>query len=258
MMQAIVTRDLVKSFGSLTAVDNLSLEIEEGCMFGLIGPNGAGKTTTLNMLTGLLPPASGTVELLGRDYRRSAAEIKRDLGIMRAELGLYEQLTGEEYLFFVGRAFGLDRDSIRSRSLELFDFMDLAADGARPIHQYSTGMKKKLCMASILLHEPRILFLDEPFEGIDPISAAAIRDALQMIAERGGTILLTSHILERVERLCTDVGILDHGKLVLTSSMADVRRAVSEKLSESGDGALEALFMEVVDSDADSKRLSWL
>ena len=256
-MHVIETRDLVKRFDGTAVVEGLSLVVEEAAIFGLVGPNGAGKTTTLNMLTGLLEPTSGNLRLFGKDYKTDAKEIVSQTGVMREDLCLYEQLSGEEYLYFIARAFGLAKETIRSRIAELMDFMDLQDSRRRQIHQYSTGMKKKLALASTFIHEPRVLVLDEPFEGIDPLSLVSIRNALLAMQDRGITIVLTSHILERVENLCSHVGIIDHGKLCFAGPIDAVHAEVSQHTDGENSSDLESLMLRITGSESKS-HLSWL
>src|SRR3984893_19361114 len=199
---ALVTERLTRRFGSLTAVDAIDLTVAAGQFFGFLGPNGAGKSTTIKMLTGLLAPTSGRMQLLGLDFSSSAVEIKRQIGVVPEGMGLFERLTGSEYLNFVGRMYGLDRATTRQRSAELLEFMQLADRPKSVIADYSHGMQKKLALAAAVIHGPRILFLDEPFEGVDALAAGALKALLGRMTERGVTIFLTSHVLEMVERLC--------------------------------------------------------
>ena len=257
-MATVLVENLVKKYNSLVAVDHLSLSIESGSVYGLIGPNGAGKTTTLNILAGLLEPTSGTIRILGLEYGRDSVEIKAQLGFMRDEVGLYEQLSGREYLSLVGSAYGLSRQEIASRSEELLEFMALSDSGSRLIHEYSTGMKKKLALASVFLHQPKLLILDEPFEGIDPPSLALIRDAMGKMKDQGVTILLTSHVLERVERICTDIAIIEKGQLQLTCSMEEIRRKIASGFEKSQASDLETLVLKITGDETRAKKLSWL
>ena len=257
-MAAVLIENLVKKYNALVAVDHLSLSIESGSVYGLIGPNGAGKTTTLNILTGLLEPTSGTVRILGLEYGRDSVEINAQLGVMRDEVGLYEQLSGREYLFLVGRAYGLSRPEVASRSEELLEFMALFDSGSRLIHEYSAGMKKKLALASVFLHQPKLLILDEPFEGIDPPSMASIRGAMGKMKDQGVTILLTSHVLERVERICTDIAIIEKGKLQLACSMEEIRRKIASGFEKSQGSDLETLVLKITGDETRARTLSWL
>src|SRR5437773_9723808 len=172
---AIRTQKLTRTFGALTAVDSVDLQVTPGQFFGFLGPNGAGKSTTIKILTGLLAPTSGSMELLGVDFAANPVEVKRQIGVVPEGMGLFERLTGSEYLKFVGRMYGLDRATTQRRSEELLDFMQLADRPKTMIADYSHGMQKKLALAAAVIHGPRILFLDEPFEGVDALAAGALR-----------------------------------------------------------------------------------
>ncbi|HID94653.1 MAG TPA: ABC transporter ATP-binding protein [Candidatus Latescibacteria bacterium] len=258
MEYTIYAEGLTKRFGNLTAVDDVSLKVERGALFGFIGPNGAGKTTTINMLTGLLTPTSGTVEILGLDLKRDSVEIKRNMGVMPESSALYEQLTGEEYLYFVGRMYGLEKEEIHSRCEELFEFMELQDYRKTYIYEYSMGMKKKLSLASIFIHDPRVLFLDEPFEGIDPVSSKLIRGALEQMRDKGATIFLTSHILSTVEKMCTEICIINKGKIIFTSPTEEIRDRIKNELNQSKCTDLEGVFLSLVAPEQEGKGLSWL
>jgi ABC-2 type transport system ATP-binding protein len=251
MALAIETSDLTRDFGSFRAVDRLSLQVETGRFYGFLGPNGAGKSTTIKMLTGLLAPSGGVIRILGVDLRepRHGLEVRRRVGVVPENLALFDNLTAREQLTFVGRMYRLPTPTVRERSEELLAMMDLANTDSKLTLEFSHGMKKKLALAAALLPNPDLLFLDEPFEGVDPVSARMLRDPLRRCVERGGTIFLTSHVLEIVEKLCTDVGIIHHGQLVHQGSMADLTR----------EGTLEDKFLAVVGSDHDApQKLSWL
>src|SRR6266849_9756884 len=187
---AIQTQKLSRKFGSLTAVDEINLQVAAGQFFGFLGPNGAGKSTTIKMLTGLLAPTSGRMELLGLDFASHPVEVKRQIGVVPEGMGLLERLTGSEYLQFVGRMYGLDRLATQRRANELLDFMQLADRPKTLIADYSHGMQKKLALAAAVIHGPRILFLDEPFEGVDALAAGALKALLGRMTERGVTIFL--------------------------------------------------------------------
>src|SRR3984893_10855283 len=224
---AIVTEKLTRHFGALLAVDGIDLQVAAGQFFGFLGPNGAGKSTTIKMLTGLLAPSSGRVQLLGLDFSSNAVEVKRQIGVVPEGMGLFERLTGAEYLNFVGRMYGLDRATTRQRSEELLEFMQLADRPKSVIADYSHGMQKKLALAAAVIHGPRILFLDEPFEGVDALAAGALKALLGRMTERGVTIFLTSHVLEIVERLCSHVAIIHKGRLVAQGSLVELRAGVT-------------------------------
>jgi ABC-2 type transport system ATP-binding protein len=257
---AIVTDKLTRRFGPLLAVDGVDLQVAAGQFFGFLGPNGAGKSTTIKMLTGLLAPSSGRVQLLGLDFSSHAVEIKRQIGVVPEGMGLFERLTGTEYLNFVGRMYGLDRATTRQRSEELLEFMQLADRPKSVIADYSHGMQKKLALAAAVIHGPRILFLDEPFEGVDALAAGALKALLGRMTERGVTIFLTSHVLEIVERLCSHIAIIHKGRLVAQGSLEELRAGTSSE--EGRQTTLEEIFVSIVGQDGSGRpqmeELSWL
>ena len=256
---AIATEKLSRRFGALTAVDGIDLQVESGQFFGFLGPNGAGKSTTIKMLTGLLAPSSGRMSLLGIDFAQHPVEVKRQIGVVPEGMGLFERLNAPEYLEFVGRMYGLDKATTRKRSDELLEFMQLADRSKTLIADYSHGMQKKLALAAAVIHGPRILFLDEPFEGVDALAAGALKELLARMTERGVTIFLTSHVLEIVERLCSHVAIIKKGQLVAQGSMQQLRAGVPS--AEGQTLTLEDIFLSVVGQGADRpqlEELSWL
>jgi ABC-2 type transport system ATP-binding protein len=213
------------------------------------------------MLTGLVPGTAGRARVLGHDIAREPVEVKRRIGVVPEDLVLYDRLTGEEYLTFVGRMYGLGGPLVRSRSAELLDLMELPRDGKKLIVDYSHGMKKKLAFSAALMHEPRLLFLDEPFEGIDAIASRTIKELMQTLLGSGVTIFLTSHILEIVERLCTDIAIIHQGKLVAQGSLEELKRgvAVGPENRPEATATLEEIFLGLVDRDESTRTtLSWL
>jgi ABC-2 type transport system ATP-binding protein len=257
---AIQTQKLSRKFGSLVAVEAVDLQVTAGQFFGFLGPNGAGKSTTIKMLTGLLAPTSGSMQLLGLDFATNAVEVKRQIGVVPEGMGLFERLTGTEYLNFVGRMYGLDRPTTQRRSEELLDFMQLADRPKTMIADYSHGMQKKLALAAAVIHGPRILFLDEPFEGVDALAAGALKALLGRMTERGTTIFLTSHVLEIVERLCSHVAIIHKGRLVAQGSLEELRAGISGE--EGSKTTLEQIFLSIVGQSgaerAQLEELSWL
>src|SRR5580698_9671307 len=257
---AIATEMLTRKFGELTAVDSINLRVQAGQFFGFLGPNGAGKSTTIKMLTGLLAPTSGRTELLGLDFAAHPVEVKRQIGVVPEGMGLFERLTGSEYLRFVGRMYGLDRTTTQKRSEELLDFMQLADREKTMIADYSHGMQKKLALAAAVIHGPRILFLDEPFEGVDALAAGALKSLLARMTERGVTIFLTSHVLEIVERLCSHVAIIHQGRLVAQGSLDELRSGISA--AEGEKKTLEQIFLSIVGQGGGTRsqleELSWL
>ncbi len=263
---AISTEHLTRSFGQLVAVDDVNLRVASGQFFGFLGPNGAGKSTTIKMLTGLLAPSGGRMEILGIDLARDPVKVKRQIGVVPEGMALFGRLTGSEYLNFSARMYGLDRDTAAERTRELLDLMDLASQPKTLITDYSHGMQKKLALAAAVIHGPKILFLDEPFEGVDAIASGTLKSMLQHMTERGATIFLTSHVLEIVERLCSHVGIIHKGRLVAQGSLEELRAGVQANAVPDSTGApaaekltLEEIFLRIVGGQhlAD-QQLSWL
>ena len=220
---AIDTTALTRRFGDFTAVDKVNLRVEAGQFFGFLGPNGAGKSTTIKMLTGLLAPTSGSIRILGGDLQAKSAEIKRQIGVVPEGMALFGRLTADEYLRFVGRMYGLDRATTLRRTRELLEFMHLAGEQKKLITDFSHGMQKKLALAAAVIHGPKVLFLDEPFEGVDAVAAGTLKAMLLRMIARGATMFLTSHVLEIVERLCTHIAIIHHGQLVAQGSLDELR-----------------------------------
>ena len=262
----LITEELTRRFGDLVAVHRVNLAVDAGQFFGFLGPNGAGKSTTIRMLTGLLTPTAGRMRILGLDLEKHPIEVKRQIGVVPEGLALFDRLTGTEYLRFVGRMYGLDRATAAQRAAELLEFMQLADRPKTLVADYSQGMKKKLALAAAVIHGPRILFLDEPFEGVDAIAAGMLKTMLQRMTERGVTIFLTSHVLEIVERLCTHVAIIHKGRLVAQGSIEELRAGVESRAdfrAEAGRTVqrltLEQIFLEIVGgARAAPQELSWL
>jgi len=278
---AIDTVALTRRFGDFTAVDNVNLRVGAGQFFGFLGPNGAGKSTTIKMLTGLLAPTSGSIRILGGDLEANSAEIKRQIGVVPEGMALFGRLTADEYLQFVGRMYGLDRATAVNRTRELLEFMQLAGEQKKLITDFSHGMQKKLALAAAVIHGPRVLFLDEPFEGVDAVAAGTLKAMLLRMIARGATIFLTSHVLEIVERLCTHIAIIHRGKLVAQGSLEELRAGagrigqagIQEAAAAPGSEnpspntrSLVQIFLDVVGADregnpaatASEQELSWL
>src|SRR6202789_3922838 len=229
MVPAVVTTNLTRRFGDFTAVQDVNLTVASGQFFGFLGPNGAGKSTTIKMLTGLLASTSGTIQILGLDAAASPMELKRQIGVVPEGLALFGRLTAAEYLHFVGRMYGLDAATTATRTTELLDFMGLAGETRKLITDFSHGMQKKLALAAAVIHGPRILLLDEPFEGVDAIASGTLKAMLQGMIARGATIFLTSHVLEIVERLCSHIAIIDHGHLIANGYLEELRAGVKAR-----------------------------
>jgi ABC-2 type transport system ATP-binding protein len=253
------TASLRRTFGPLVAVDNLDLRVEKQQFYGFLGPNGAGKSTTIKMLTGLLRPTSGQVKILGRNLATDSVEIKRRIGVVPEGLALFERLTGAQLLNFVARMYGLSRTVAAERSTELLEFMDLTDSADKLVADYSHGMKKKTALAAAVIHGPEILFLDEPFEGVDAIAATTLKRLLQRFITHGGTVFLTSHVLEVVERLCTHIGIIQQGRLVASGSLEELRSGVRIAGHAQSPLTLEEIFLQIVGGARQSEEvLSWL
>jgi ABC-2 type transport system ATP-binding protein len=249
---AVETRALRRTFGDLVAVDAIDLAVPRGSLFGFLGPNGAGKSTTIRCLTGLLRPTSGQIRLLGLDPATDAVAVKRQVGVVPEDLALFDRLSGTEHLAFVGRVHGLPRETVASRAAELLALMDLERAAGSLIADYSHGMRKKLALATALLPGPRLLFLDEPFEGIDAVASRQIRGLLLEFVRAGGTIFLTSHILEIVERLCDRIAVIHRGRLVAQGPVEELRAGTAGR-------TLEETFLELVGaSEAAPGGLEWL
>jgi ABC-2 type transport system ATP-binding protein len=274
MTPAVQTHSLTRRFGDFTAVNDVNLTVAQGQFFGFLGPNGAGKSTTIKMLTGLLAPTSGSINILGEDFTSNTVDLKRQIGVVPEGLALFGRLTAPEYLTFVGRMYGLDAATTKQRSAELLDFMSLTGDSKKLITDFSHGMQKKLALAAAVIHGPRILFLDEPFEGVDAIAAGTLKSMLQRMIARGATIFLTSHVLEIVERLCTHIGIIHRGQLVAQGSIEELRARSAPPPRPGEEGlpqntaplTLEQIFLEIIGTDRNGniaaappeQELSWL
>src|SRR5277367_2019774 len=264
-MTAISCAGLTRRFGEFTAVEDVSFQVAQGQFFGFLGPNGAGKSTTIKMLTGLLEPTSGEIHILGQKFNAGALELKRQIGVVPEGMALLGRLTAPEYLRFVGRMYGLDRETTNRRTEELLDFMSLANEPKKLITDFSHGMQKKLALAAAVIHGPKVLFLDEPFEGVDALAAGTLKAMLQGMIHRGATIFLTSHVLEIVERLCSHVAIIHKGRLVANGSLEELRAGVTLQSVEGPREArqkltLEEIFLNIVGKGQDEAvpELSWL
>ncbi len=246
---AIRVQGLSRRFGATLAVDDLDLEIAAGRFYGLLGPNGAGKSTTVAMLTGTLRPTAGRIALLGRDYDPDDPWFKLRMGVVTEQPPLFERLRGREQLLFTGRLYGLDRDEVERRAADLLQLLTLVRQQDDLIADYSRGMRKKLAIACALIHAPRLLFFDEPFEGVDASSAETIRRVLTGLTGRGATVLLTTHILEVAQKICQRVGLIHRGRLAYEADVAALAAAGRD---------LGTVFREVVGSEAESELPEWL
>ena len=252
--------ELSKSYNDLLALDKLTLSVSENSIFGFVGPNGAGKSTTLNILTGIILPTSGSANILGYDLIKDSVEIKKNIGVIPEILALFDGLTGEEHLTFVGKVYDIEKNTLESRIRELLDFFDLTSAKDRLIETYSQGMRKKIAFASAIIHSPKVMFLDEPFENVDPVMRKKMKDVLVRIKNKGASILITSHALIEVEDFCDEVAIINKGKVVFQSKTSDIRKKIKNEINNETYKSLEEVFMDIVseDSSQNVQNLSWL
>lgn len=245
---AVSIRGLVKRFGDKTAVDNLSLDIPVGSFYGLVGPNGAGKTTTLNMVTGLLMPDGGAISVLGADVWSDVNRAKRSIGVMPQADQIFNRLTGRQLLLYSGMLRGMKRAEVARRADDLLMAFDLSDAGDKMVSDYSAGMTKKICLGTAMIASPRILVLDEPFESVDPVSSANLKDVLVEYAATGGTVIISSHVMALVEKMCTHVAVIDHGQVCAVGTIEQV--AAGEDL--------EDRFLDLVGGRHGAAHLDWL
>jgi ABC-2 type transport system ATP-binding protein len=245
---ALSIRGLAKRFGSKIAVDGISLEVPAGSFFGIVGPNGAGKTTTLSMATGLLRPDFGTAVVHGVDVWARPLEAKKLMGILPDGVRLFDRLSGEQLVTYAGLLRGMNKDVVASRVGELLAALDLSQDAGTLVVDYSAGMTKKIALASALIHAPKVLVLDEPFESVDPVSAANIRDILDRYVATGGTVIVSSHVMDLVQRMCDHVAVVAAGRLLAAGTVDQVRAGAS----------LEERFVELVGGRSQTEGLEWL
>ncbi|MDJ1370625.1 ABC transporter ATP-binding protein [Gulosibacter molinativorax] len=239
---------LTKRFGRTTAVKDITYTVERGSFSGIVGPNGAGKTTTLSMISGLLPPSSGSVEVLGDDVWRDRQGAQKRIGTLPDRLRMFEQLTGAQYLSYVGSIRGLSKSEVLERTENLVDAFDLRDNVNRLVVDYSSGLRKKLGLAATLIHNPELLVLDEPLDAIDPVSAGTIVEVLETFTSRGGTVLLSSHSMDFVQRVCDHIAVIVDGELIAEGDLDEVR----------GELTLEERFRRIVRGPEESEGLDWL
>jgi ABC-2 type transport system ATP-binding protein len=239
----IETRNLVKKYGDKLAVNDVSFEVNGGEIFGFLGPNGAGKTTTIKVIVGLLQPTSGTVKVDGYDIQAQPLQAKAASGYVPDTPNLYAKLTGRELLRFVGDLYNVEREQVARRIDELLRVLDLTAAADDTLDSYSHGMQQKASLAAALMHDPRVLVLDEPTVGLDPKSARLIKDILRQMADRGSAVFLSTHILEIAERMCDRIGIINQGRLIAVGTMDELRGL--DKTAESGETSLEDIFLSL-------------
>ena len=245
---AIEIRGLTKAFGQKVAVDRINLDIPSGSFYGLVGRNGAGKTTTISMVTGMLQPTEGTALIRGIDMWSEPLKAKAHLGVLPDGVHLFDKLTGEQLITYSGYLHGIDKETVASRVKDLLAAMDLTDAAGRAVADYSAGMTKKIALAAALIHAPSVLILDEPFEAVDPVSAANIQDILRGFVASGGTVVISSHVMDLVQRLCDHVAIMDSGRILAAGTVDEVRAGTS----------LEERFVQLVGGRTSSEGLSWL
>lgn len=257
-MNAIEISGLHKKYGRIVAVENLTLAVPAGSVFGFLGPNGAGKSTTIGCLTGLLDPTGGRVQLLGQPVNGNAAALKRRMGVMPENLGLFEALYAHEFLDFQARMYGLDAATARARVTELLEAMELAGQGKKPLAEYSSGMRKRVAFAAAIIAAPDILFLDEPFESIDPAGVALMKQWLHRLTAQGKTIFMTTHVLESAERFCSRVAIIQKpGRLVWEGDITPLAAGRPIRFEGRDCRALEELYL-CASGERPAAPLAWL
>jgi ABC-2 type transport system ATP-binding protein len=239
----IETHNLTKRYGDKLAVNDVSFQVHGGEIFGFLGPNGAGKTTTIKVIVGLLQPSSGQVKVAGYDVQAQPLPAKAANGYVPDEPNLYPKLSAREMLRFVGDLYELDRRQVERRIEELLKLFDLSEAGDDLIDSYSHGMRQKTALAAALMHDPKVLVLDEPTVGLDPKSARLIKDILRQLAGRGAAVFLSTHILEIAERMCDRIGIINKGALVAVGTMAELRAITLRGGGEQGESSLEDIFL---------------
>ena len=245
---AVEIRGLAKLFDDKVAVDRINLTIPSGSFYGLVGRNGAGKTTTISMVTGMLQPTEGTALIRGIDMWSEPLKAKAHLGVLPDGVHLFDKLTGEQLITYSGYLHGIDKETVASRVKDLLVAMDLTDAAGRAVADYSAGMTKKIALAAALVHAPSVLILDEPFEAVDPVSAANIQDILRGFVASGGTVIISSHVMDLVQRLCDHVAVMDSGRILAAGTVDEVRAGMS----------LEERFVQLVGGRTSSEGLSWL
>jgi ABC-2 type transport system ATP-binding protein len=258
-MRVLEITGLTKTYDSgLRAVDSLSLEVPQGAILGFLGLNGAGKTTTIRIIAGLCDKDSGTVKLFGKDIGEDDDSYKRSVGFVLDEPLYFDWMSAAEYLRFVGVMYGLSDEEVPHRVNERLEFFDLGSKADDPIETFSTGMKKKVSLAAAVIHNPQLIVLDEPLEGVDALAASAIKETLTLMASKGATVFITSHVLDTIERFCTDVAILHQGKLLLQCKTTEIRKRATGTLANASYQSLEELFVDLLSDKTRKKQLSWL
>jgi ABC-2 type transport system ATP-binding protein len=258
-MNVVEFRDVTKTYeNGVHALNGLIMSVAAGAIFGFIGLNGAGKTSTIRIVAGLVKKDSGNVRVFQREISEHDHEYKRDIGFVLDEPLYFEWMSVKEYLHFVGAMYGVEDEENRERTSELLEFFELPESEERPISTFSTGMKKKTSLAAAIIHKPKLVILDEPLEGIDALAASSIKETLTLMAKSGTTILITSHVLDTVEKFCQEVAIIHQGKILLQCKTEEIRSRAKGELINSTYASLEELFVDLVSDKVKKKHLSWL
>ncbi|MFI5252241.1 MAG: ABC transporter ATP-binding protein [Bacteroidota bacterium] len=258
-MNILEYRDVVKTFDSgVRALNRLTLTVPKGVMYGFIGLNGAGKTTSIRILAGLSKKDSGSIRLFGKELEEHDYTYKRDIGFVLDQPLYFDWMTAPQYLNFVGAMYNLGEEEIRTRSGELLEFFDLKGREDDPIKYFSTGMKKKISLAGAIIHNPQLIVLDEPLEGIDALAASSIKETLMFMVNRGATIFITSHVLDTVEKLCQEIAIIHKGEILLQCPTGEIRTRMKNTTTNQTYQSLEELFVDYVSEEVRKKHLSFL
>jgi len=254
----IEAKNIKKMYRLRKAVDDISLTVKKGSVLGLIGPNGAGKSTTINLLTGITSLSGGCIHLFGERFYPSSLKLKQRIGVLPEVPALFSNLKVNEQLYFSGRIYGLDKPTLNRRIDELLDYFNLWNDQNKFIYELSAGMKKNLAFVCAIIHDPEVLFLDEPFERVDPLISRLVQDIIRQLTDSGRTVMLTSHHLKLIEKLCTHIALIDKGKLLITTETAEISGKIRDIGKQQKQPLLEDLYLDLVVPQRKEISLSWL
>jgi ABC-2 type transport system ATP-binding protein len=258
MNKIIVVENIIKKYDSNMAVNDISFKMKPGDLLGIVGPNGAGKTTLLNMLTGFLTPDAGTIRYFSQVFTPEAIHIKKKIGVLTENLGLYQELIAQDFLYYISRFYGVSEKNTQLRMDELFDFIELEEDRYKFIRDYSAGMKKKLAICAAIIHKPSIVIMDEPFESIDPISIEKINKTLQRLAQTGTVVIVTSQILSHVEKLCSEILIINHGSKISQNKTTEIQGLVRQEIKTNKGSSLEQFYLRIMKNPKNENTLSFI